>query len=154
MLGFVTYSSLVDKQNRVKPDSIPIKINKYLPKEILHELDYLWPGDDLLVEEYEAAQEVVVHLLVAESLPHLKHVTDSNQRRYTETCVSTYHKPTSQMGQNEWMFNQHQHEKQIGYWVSEKDKCMKWLFTGQMRLRNTNQLQGTDGADTWTVQTI
>ena len=20
-----------------------------------------------------------------------------------------------------------QHEKQIGYWVSEKDKCMKWL---------------------------
>ena len=21
-----------------------------------------------------------------------------------------------------------QHEKQIGYWVSEKDKCMKWLY--------------------------
>ena len=20
-----------------------------------------------------------------------------------------------------------QHENQIGYWVSEKDKCMKWL---------------------------
>ena len=21
-----------------------------------------------------------------------------------------------------------QHEKQIGYWVSEKGKCMKWLY--------------------------
>ena len=30
--------------------------------------------------------------------------------------------------QHEWMFNDTQHEKQIGYWVSEKGKCMKWLF--------------------------
>ena len=32
---------------------------------------------------------------------------------------------------NEWMnecLTTPQHEKQIGYWVSEKGKCMKWLY--------------------------
>ena len=31
----------------------------------------------------------------------------------------------------EWMnecLKTPQHEKQIGYWVSEKGKCMKWLY--------------------------
>ena len=26
-----------------------------------------------------------------------------------------------------------QHEKQIGYWVSEKDKCMKWLYNKKLK---------------------
>ena len=26
-----------------------------------------------------------------------------------------------------------QHEKQIGYWVSEKGKCMKWLYNKKLR---------------------
>ena len=26
-----------------------------------------------------------------------------------------------------------QHEKQIGYWVSEKGKCMKWLYNEKMK---------------------
>ena len=29
-----------------------------------------------------------------------------------------------------------QHEKQIGYWVSEKGKCMKWLY--QFEVTNIN----------------
>ena len=36
-----------------------------------------------------------------------------------------------QDGMNEWMnecLMTPQHEKQIGYWVSEKGKCMKWLY--------------------------
>ena len=26
-----------------------------------------------------------------------------------------------------------QHEKQIGYWVSEKGKCMKWLYNYKLK---------------------
>ena len=26
-----------------------------------------------------------------------------------------------------------QHEKQIGYWVSEKGKCMKWLYHSKLK---------------------
>ena len=26
-----------------------------------------------------------------------------------------------------------EHEKQIGYWVSEKGKCMKWLYNKKLK---------------------
>ena len=35
---------------------------------------------------------------------------------------------------NECMFNDTQHEKQIGYWMSEQGKCMKWLAEQRKRL--------------------
>ena len=42
-----------------------------LDQEVAAQRDHLLPVDDLLVEQHQAAEEVVVHVLVAEGLAHL-----------------------------------------------------------------------------------
>ena len=50
-----------------------------------------------------------------------------------------------------------QHEKQIDYWVSEKDKCMKWFYkvaNPQKAVNTTGQLEKLARCVPWTAGVI
>ena len=76
-----------------------------------------------------------ITLLVKTGMPNLNVLFNETITVYWyfnhQLLVIPYDKNHTRKDWNEWInecLTTPQHEKQIGYWVSEKGKCMKWLY--------------------------